>query len=160
VLFGLNVPQVGWVTARNLASHFGTIDRLAAASQEEIQEVEGVGPDRAEAIAEWFSDDENRRLVQELRGLGLTLEAGEAERPVEGPLTGSTYVITGTLAGYSREEAKAALTALGAKVADSVSKKTTGVVAGESAGSKLAKAEQLGVPVLDEAALEALLKTS
>jgi DNA ligase (NAD+) len=160
VLFGLNIPQVGWVTARSLASHFGTIDRLAAASQEEIQEVEGVGPDRAEAIAEWFSDDENRRLVQELRELGLTLEAGEAERPVEGPLKGSTYVITGTLAGYSREEAKAALTALGAKVSESVSKKTTGVVAGESAGSKLAKAEQLGVPVLDEAALDELLQQS
>jgi len=157
VLLGLNIPDVGWVTAQNLARHFGSVDRLAAASQEEIQEVDGIGPERAEAIAEWFSDDENRRLVEELKGLGLRFEAGAEERPVEGPLTGSTYVITGTLEGLSREEARKALEAKGAKVADSVSKKTTGVVAGESAGSKLAKAEQLGVPVLDEAALKQLL---
>src|SRR6266545_984766 len=76
VLFGLNIPQVGWVTARNLAAHFGSIDRLAAASQEEIEEVEGIGPDRAEAIAEWFSDKENRKLVAELGRLGLRFETG------------------------------------------------------------------------------------
>ena len=157
VLLGLNIPDVGWVTAQNLARHFGSVDELAAASQEEIQEVDGIGPERAEAIAEWFSDDENRRLVDELKGLGLRFEAGAEERPVEGPLTGSTYVITGTLEGFSRDEARKALEAKGAKVADSVSKKTTGVVAGESPGSKLAKAEQLGVPVLDEAALKKLL---
>ena len=157
VLLGLNIPDVGWVTAQNLARHFGSVDKLAAASQEEIQEVDGIGPERAEAIAEWFSDDENRRLVEELKGLGLRFEAGAEERPVEGPLTGSTYVITGTLEGFSRDEARKALEAKGAKVADSVSKKTTGVVAGESPGSKLAKAEQLGVPVLDEAALKKLL---
>src|SRR3954464_12415901 len=157
VLLGLNIPDVGWVTAQNLARHFGSVDTLAAASQEEIQEVDGIGPERAEAIAEWFSDGENRRLVEELKGLGLRFEAGAEERPVEGPLTGSTYVITGTLEGLSRDGARKALEAKGAKVADSVSKKTTGVVAGESAGSKLAKAEQLGVPVLDEAALKQLL---
>jgi DNA ligase (NAD+) len=157
VLLGLNIPDVGWVTAQNLARHFGSVDKLAAASQEEIQEVDGIGPERAEAIAEWFSDDENRRLVEELKALGLRFEAGAEERPVEGPLTGSTYVITGTLEGFSRDEARKALEAKGAKVADSVSKKTTGVVAGESPGSKLAKAEQLGVPVLDEAALKKLL---
>ena len=158
VLLGLNIPDVGWVTAQNLARHFGSVDELAAASQEEIQEVDGIGPERAEAIAEWFSDDENRRLVDELKGLGLRFEAGAEERPVEGPLTGSTYVITGTLERFSRDEARKALEAKGAKVADSVSKKTTGVVAGESPGSKLAKAEQLGVPVLDEAALKKLLQ--
>ena len=157
VLLGLNIPDVGWVTAQNLARHFGSVDELAAASQEEIQEVDGIGPERAEAIAEWFSDDENRRLVDELKGLGLRFEAGAEERPVEGPLTGSTYVITGTLERFSRDEARKALEAKGAKVADSVSRKTTGVVAGESPGSKLAKAEQLGVPVLDEAALKKLL---
>jgi DNA ligase (NAD+) len=145
------------VTAQNLARHFGNVDRLADASQEEIVEVEGIGPERAEAIAEWFADEENRALVEELRGLGLRFEAGPEERPVEGPLTGSTYVITGTLENLSRDEARKALEAKGAKVADSVSKKTTGVVVGESPGSKLAKAEQLGVPVLDEAALEQLL---
>jgi len=159
VLLGLNIPDVGWVTAQSLARHFGSVEKLAAATQEEIQEVEGIGPERAEAIAEWFADGENMRLVGELEELGLRFEAGPEERPVEGPLTGSTYVITGTLEGFSRDEARKALEALGAKVADSVSKKTTGVVAGESPGSKLAKAEQLGVPVLDEAALAKLLRS-
>jgi DNA ligase (NAD+) len=158
VLYGLNIPMVGWVTAAALARHFGSVDRLAAATIEEIQEVEGVGPERAEAIAEWFADEDNARLIAELRELGLTFEAGEAEQPAEGPLTGSTYVITGTLEGWTREEATAALEAKGAKVTNSVSKKTTGVVAGESPGSKLAKAQRAGVEILDEAAFEALLK--
>ena len=157
VLLGLNIPDVGWVTAQNLARHFGNVERLAQASQEEIQDVEGIGPERAEAIAEWFADKDNLRLVEELEGLGLRFEAGADERPVEGPLTGSTYVITGTLEGFSRDEARKALEAMGAKVADSVSKKTTGVIAGENPGSKLAKAEQAGVPVLDEGALKELL---
>jgi DNA ligase (NAD+) len=157
VLYGLNIPQVGWVTATNLARHFGTVDRLVDASQEQIQEVEGIGPDRAEAIAEWFSDEENRRLVAELRALGLRFEAGEEERPVEGPLTGKTYVITGTLERWSREEARAALEAKGARVADSVSKKTAGLVVGEEPGSKLAKAQRAGVELLDEAAFEKLV---
>jgi DNA ligase (NAD+) len=156
VLLGLNIPDVGWVTAQNLARHFGSIDRIAEASPEEIQEVEGIGPERAEAIAEWFSDNENLRLVGELRGF-LRLEAGPEERPVEGPLRGSTYVITGTLEGFSRDEARKALEAKGAKVADSVSKKTAGVIAGESPGSKLAKAQKAGVPILDEQALRDLL---
>jgi DNA ligase (NAD+) len=158
VLFGLNIPDVGWVTAQSLARHFGSVERLAAASQEDVQEVEGLGPERAEAIVEWFSDAENQALVEELEQLGLRFEAGPEERPVEGPLTGTTYVVTGTLEGFSREEARKALEEKGAKVADSVSKKTTGVIAGESPGSKLAKAEQLGVPVLDEAALKTLLR--
>jgi DNA ligase (NAD+) len=158
VLFGLNIPDVGWVTAQNLTRHFGGVELLAAASQEDIQEVEGIGPERAEAIAEWFAEDENLALVEELKGLGLRFEAGPEERPIEGPLSGSTYVITGTLDGFSRDEARKALEDRGAKVGDSVSKKTTGVVAGESPGSKLAKAEQLGVPVLDEAALKKLLR--
>jgi DNA ligase (NAD+) len=158
VLFGLNIPDVGWVTAQNLARHFGNVDRLAEAAQEQIEEVEGIGPERAEAIAEWFADDPNRALVEELKQLGLRFEAGPEERPVEGPLSGSTYVVTGTLEGYSRDEARKALESKGAKVADSVSKKTTGVIAGESPGSKLAKAQQLGVPVLDETELERLLR--
>jgi DNA ligase (NAD+) len=157
VLFGLNIPNVGWVTATNLARHFGSVDRLAGASQEEIQEVEGIGPDRAEAIAEWFSEEENRALVEELRVLGLTLEVGEAERPVQGPLSGKSYVITGTLEGWTREEAAAALEAKGARVTDSVSKKTAGLVVGESPGSKLAKAQRAGVEILDEATFEALV---
>src|ERR671933_833182 len=97
VLFGLNIPDVGWVTAQNLARHFGSVDRLAAASQEEIMECEGIGPDRAESIAEWFADDDNLRLIEELRALELNFETGADDRPVEGPLSGKQYVITGTL---------------------------------------------------------------
>jgi DNA ligase (NAD+) len=157
VLFGLNIPDVGWVTAQNLARHFGNVEKLRAASQEDVQEVDGIGPERAEAIVEWFSEAENVALIDELGEIGLRFEAGAEERPVEGPLSGSTYVITGTLEEFSRDEARRALEAKGAKVADSVSKKTTGVIAGESPGSKLAKAQQAGVPVLDEAALKELL---
>ncbi len=159
VLFGLNIPDVGWVTARNLARHFGNVDRLLDASMDDIQEVEGIGPDRAESIAEWFKDGDNRALVQELRELGLRFETGAEERPVEGPLTGHAYVVTGTLEGYSREEAKAALEALGAKVSDSVSGKTTGLVVGEEPGaSKLTKAQKAGVPLLTEADLRRLVE--
>jgi DNA ligase (NAD+) len=158
VLFGLNIPKIGWVLARNLARDFGSVDALITAGQEDLEQAEGIGPDRAELVAEWFADEENQRLVEELRQLGLTMTAGEAERPVDGPLTGRQYVITGTLERYSREEAKAALEALGAKVSDSVSRKTAGVIVGESPGSKLAKAQKAGVPVLGEAELEALIR--
>lgn len=157
VLFGLNIPKIGWVLARNLARRFGSIDGLIGASQEELELTEGIGPDRAELVAEWFAEEENVALVRELESLGLTMRSGEAEAPVEGPLSGRQYVITGTLEGYTREEAKAALEALGARVSDAVSKKTAGVIVGESPGSKVQKAEKAGVAVLDEAALVALL---
>ena len=157
VLFGLNIPKIGWVLARNLARHFGSVDALIVASQEELELTEGIGPDRAELVAEWFAEEENVALVRELEGLGLTMTSGEAERPVEGPLAGRQYVITGTLERFTREEAKDALEALGAKVSDSVSKKTAGVVVGENPGSKVAKAQKAGVPVLSEADLVALL---
>jgi DNA ligase (NAD+) len=157
VLFGLNIPDVGWVTAQNLARHFGTVDRLAEAAPEEIMECEGIGPERAEAIAEWFADEDNLRLVEELRALGLRFESGEEDRPVEGPLTGTQYVITGTLESMSREDARAALEALGAKVSDNVSKKTTGVFVGEGPGSKVAKAQKAGVPLLTEDDLKSLV---
>jgi DNA ligase (NAD+) len=158
VLFGLNIPDVGWVTAQNLVRHFETVDRLLDASQEDIQEVDGIGPDRAESIAEWFSDEQNGALVAELRDLGLRFEAGEEERPKEGHLTGKTYVITGTLERWSREQAAAALEAAGAKVTNSVSAKTTALVLGEEPGAaKLTKAQRLGIEVLDENAFETLL---
>jgi len=159
VLFGLNIPKIGWVLARNLARDFGTVDALMAASQEELEQAEGIGPDRAELVAEWFAEDDNRRLVEELRELGLMMSAGVADRPVDGPLTGHQYVITGTLERWSRDEAKTALEALGAKVSDSVSKKTAGVIVGENPGSKVAKAQKAGVPILDEAALVELLES-
>jgi DNA ligase (NAD+) len=160
VLFGLNIPDVGWVTAQNLARHFENVDRLGASSQEDILEVEGIGPERAEAIAEWFSDKANRELVEELRSLGLRFEIGDELKPVEGPLTGKTYVITGTLEAFSRDEAAAALEAKGAKVVNSVSGKTTGLVVGEEPGnSKLTKARKVEVPFLSEAELVELLRS-
>src|SRR5262249_48739155 len=158
VLFGLNIPDVGWVTAVNLARHFENVDRLLAATQEEIEEVEGIGPERAEAIAEWFADDANRALVEDLRSLGLRFEIGDELKPVEGPLTGQTYVITGTLEGFTRDEAAEALEAKGAKIVNSVSGKTSGLIVGEEPGnSKLSKARKLEVPLLDEPALIQLL---
>jgi DNA ligase (NAD+) len=158
VLFGLNIPDVGWVTAQTLARHFGNVDALMNATQEELVEAEGIGPERAEAIAEWFRDEDNRRLVEELREIGLRFELGEEDRPVEGPLTGHTYVITGTLEAFTRDEAGAELEALGAKVGNSVSSKTTGLIVGEDPGkSKLTKAEKTDVPLLGEADLLKLL---
>ncbi len=145
------------MTAQNLARHFGSVERLIAATPEELVECEGIGPERAEAIAEWFADEDNLRLIAELSALGLNFEADEGDRKKEGPLTGRQYAITGTLEGYTREEAQALLEELGAKVSDSVSKKTTAVIAGEGPGaSKISKAEASGVPVLTEADLREL----
>ncbi len=160
ILFGLNIPDVGHITAQNLARHFGDVDRLMAATPEDLLECEGIGPDRAESIADWFADEDNRALIEELRSppVSLNFVSDEADRPVEGRLTGSQYVITGTLESYTREEASAALEGLGAKVSDGVSKKTTGVFVGESPGaSKLRKAEAAGVPQITEADLLTML---
>ncbi len=158
VLFGLNISQLGWVTAQSLARHFGNVERLLDASQEDVEQVEGIGPDRAEAIVEWFQDDQNRALVAELRELGIKFELSDDERPKEGPLSGKTYVITGTLERWSRDEAAAELEALGAKVTNSVSSKTTGLIAGDEPGSsKLTKAQRSGTPILSEAELVELL---
>jgi DNA ligase (NAD+) len=159
VLFGLNIPDVGWVTAQNLARHFESVEKLLEAKQEDILEVEGIGPERAEAIAEWFSDDANRELVDELRQLGLRFEIGDELKPVDGPLTGNTYVITGTLEAFTRDEAAAALEAKGAKVGNAVSGKTTGLIVGEEPGnSKLTKARKVEVPLMSEADLVELLR--
>ncbi len=159
VLFGLNIPKVGWVIARSLALHFRTVEALASATLEQLEEVEGIGPERAELLAEWFADHENLALVGELRELGLQLSTAEAERSAKGRLAGSQYVVTGTLEGWTREEAKAALEELGAKVTGSVSQKTTAVVVGESPGAKARKAEELGVTILTEDDFRALLGT-
>jgi DNA ligase (NAD+) len=158
VLYGLNIPDVGGVTAGVLARELGTIGRLLGATVEELEAIDGIGPDRAASIAEWFAEEPNRALVAELDELGLPMKAGDEERPTEGPLSGQSYVVTGTLEDYTREEAKAALEALGAKVGDSVSKKTSGLITGDGPGSKLAKAQKAGVPVLDEQAFKQLLR--
>jgi DNA ligase (NAD+) len=159
VLFGLNIPDVGWVTAQNLARHFENVEGLLEADAEAIEEVDGIGPDRAQSIATWFADEKNRALVGELRSLGLRFELGDEDRPATGPLTGKTYVVTGTLENWSREQATAALEKAGAKVTNAVSNKTTALVVGEEPGaSKLTKAQRLGVELLDEQAFEQLLR--
>jgi DNA ligase (NAD+) len=163
LLVGLGIRHVGPTAAVALAAELGHIDRIEAATADELLEVEGIGPIIAESIAAFFAEDRNRTVIEKLRSAGVNLEG--PPRPAAGagggtlPLSGLTFVLTGGLSGRTREEAGAALEALGAKVAGSVSKKTSYVVAGTNAGSKLAKAESLGVPVLDEAALEEILTT-
>jgi DNA ligase (NAD+) len=157
VLYALGLPGVGYVTAEALADHFGSIDALHEADPERIEEVEGVGPIMAVQIAESLADEPTWKLVEKLREKGLRLEADPSERRAAGgPLEGKTVVLTGTLPELTREQAAALVKAAGGKVTNSVSKKTDYVVAGESPGTKLAKAESLGTEVLDEAGLLAL----
>ncbi|HEX5928876.1 MAG TPA: NAD-dependent DNA ligase LigA [Solirubrobacterales bacterium] len=159
VLYALGLPGVGYVTAEALADHFGSIDALHEADPEQIEEVEGVGPIMAVQIAESLADEPTWALVEKLKAKGLSLEADASERRAEGgPLEGKTVVLTGTLPELTREEAAALVKAAGGKVTSSVSKKTDYVVAGESPGSKLAKAESLGTEVLDEDGLIALVR--
>jgi DNA ligase (NAD+) len=159
VLYALGLPGVGYVTAEALADHFGSIDALREADPEQIEEVEGVGPIMAVQIAESLADEPTWALVEKLKEKGLKLEADPSERRAEGgPLEGKTVVLTGTLPELTREEAGALVKSAGGKVTSSVSKKTDYVVAGESPGSKLAKAESLGTEVLDEAGLLALVR--
>jgi DNA ligase (NAD+) len=159
VLYALGLPGVGYVTAEALADHFGSIERLRKADPEKIEEVEGVGPIMAVQIAESLADDPTWALVEKLKAKGLKLEADPSERRAEGgPLEGKTVVLTGTLPELTREEAAALVKAAGGKVTSSVSKKTDYVVAGESPGSKLVKAESLGTEVLDEPGLLALVR--
>jgi DNA ligase (NAD+) len=159
VLYALGLPGVGYVTAEALADHFGSIDALHEADPERIEEVEGVGPIMAVQIAESLADEPTWKLVEKLRDKGLRLEAGRSERRAAGgPLEGRTVVLTGTLPELTREEAAALVKAAGGKVTNSVSKKTDYVVAGESPGSKLAKAESYGIEILDEAGLLAIVQ--
>jgi DNA ligase (NAD+) len=159
VLYALGLPGVGYVTAEALADHFGSIDALHSADPERIEEVEGVGPIMAVQIAESLADERTWELVEKLRAKGLRLEQDTSERRAAGgPLEGKTLVLTGTLPSLTREEAAAAIKAAGGKVVNSVSKKTDYVVAGETPGSKLANAEELGTEILDEAGLLALLR--
>jgi DNA ligase (NAD+) len=158
VLYALGLPGVGFVTGEVLADHFGSIDALHEADPERIEEVEGVGPIMAVQIAESLSDEATWALVEKLRSKGLRLEADESERRAAGgPLEGKSLVLTGTLPELTREEAAALVKGAGGKVVNSVSKKTDFVVAGESPGTKLAKAESVGTEVIDEAGLLALL---
>ena len=159
VLYGLGIRYVGAGVASLLAESVPSLEALMEADRERLEAIEGIGPKVAEAVREFFDASENRRLVERLgsHGVDTRRRGGPA---TEGPLVGKTFVLTGTLTGYSREEAKAAIEERGGRVAGSVSKKTHYVVAGESAGSKLARARELGVEVLDEASFEALLARS
>src|SRR3954471_10413754 len=158
VLFALGLPEVGFVTAQALAEHFGTIDGLIEGSEEEVQEVEGVGPIVAERIVEELSEEPTIDLIRRLREHGLRFELSEAERRTQGgPLEDKTFVLTGSLPNLTREEATAMIRRAGGKVTGSVSKSTDYVVAGDSPGSKLATAEELGASVIDEAGLRELL---
>ncbi|MGZ8666134.1 MAG: NAD-dependent DNA ligase LigA [Solirubrobacterales bacterium] len=158
VLYALGLPGVGYVTATALADHFGSVDALRAADPEQLEEVEGVGPVMALQIAESLADEQTWALIEKLGEKGLRMELDPSERHAAGgPLEGKTLVLTGTLEGLTREEASAMIREAGGKVTNSVSKKTEYVIAGESPGSKLAKAEKLDVAVLDEAGLRDLL---
>jgi DNA ligase (NAD+) len=161
VLFALGIPHVGFVVAELLAREFGSLRALREASPERIAETEGVGPVIAETVAAWLADEDNARMLDELEAAGVQTEMElAAVEPGEGPLGGLTFVITGTLPRRSRDETRALLESLGAKVTDSVSSRTDYLVAGERAGSKLAKAERLGITVLDEDAVDELVERS
>ena len=158
-LFGIGMRHVGANVAELLAQEFGSIQALATAPVEKIAEIPGIGPKIAESVHEFFSIPENVAVVERLRQAGVVLEEEKSENELPQTLAGLTFVLTGTLEHFTRDEAGAQLKAMGAKVSGSVSKKTSFVVAGEAAGSKLTKAESLGVPVLDEAALQQILET-
>jgi len=154
VIYGLGIRMVGERTAQFLAEHFGSMEALAEAGTEELQGVNEVGPKIAESIAEFFSNPQNRKLVERLGKAGLAFKGQKKERGTK--LTGKTFVLTGTLANYSRDQAKKMIEDAGGRVSGSVSKKTDYVVAGTDAGSKLDKAKELGVSVIDEKEMEKL----
>jgi DNA ligase (NAD+) len=156
VLFGLGIRFVGERTAQLLAAHFGSMKDLMEAKPEALEAVNEVGPKVAQAISEFFAEERNKALVEQLRAAGLTFTA--EKKVTTTALEGLTFVLTGTLPSLTREEAKERIEAAGGRVSGSVSKKTSYVVAGEEAGSKLDKATSLGVTVLDEAGLLGLLQ--
>ena len=161
LIYGLGIRHVGERASQVLARAFGSMDVLCAATTEQLQGTPEIGPVLAESVRSWLDEPRNRELIDRLRAAGVNMEVPEDQRTAAaapGRLTGKTYVITGTLASMSREQATAALERLGAKVANSVSGKTTGVVIGAEPGSKADKARTLGVPVLDEAAFLELIE--
>lgn len=156
LLFAFGIRQVGQKAAQVLSRQFGSLDRLMAATQEELTAVDDVGAITADYLVHWFENPQSQHLIRALREAGVSFESTEA--PVGTRLAGKTFVVTGTLEHFSRKEAEEAIVAQGGKASGSVSKKTSYVVAGEAAGSKLTKAQSLGVPVLTEAEFMALLE--
>jgi len=157
LLYGFGIRHVGQSAARALADAFGSIDKIAAASAAEIAAVDGAGDVIAAAVREFFDRPETSALIEKLRKAGVCLQDAEQRQPRTGPLLGKSFVITGTLEAFSRDEAKARIEALGGKVTGSLSAKTDYLVVGESPGSKLDKATKLGVATLDEKAFTTLL---
>ena len=155
LLYAFGIRQVGQKAAKLLAAHFGTLDKLAEATEEELTAIDDIGEITARNLTEWFAAPQSQHLIDQLKEVGVSMES--AAQPVGDLLAGLTFVLTGELTRYSRKEAGEKLEALGAKVSGSVSKKTSCVVAGEAAGSKLRKAQELGVPVLDEGQLLVLM---
>jgi len=158
VIYGLGMRFVGERTAQFLAEHFGSMDGLMNATQEQLLEVDEVGPRIAQSIAEFFQEPKNRELIDKLRSAGLIFSGNKKRRGTI--LAGKTFVLTGTLSGYARDEAKKMIEDAGGRVSSSVSKKTDYVVAGADAGSKLDKARELGVKVIGEKEMEKLLAQS
>ncbi len=159
-LYGLGIRHVGEATAKALARHFGSMDAIMAATEEQLLQVADVGPIVAQSLVTFFAQAHNREVVEQLRACGITWEEGEPAAQTPKPLAGKTFVITGTLPTLGRDDAKDLLEAAGAKVAGSVSKKTSYVLAGAEAGSKLDKARELGVPVIDESQMKEMLNGS
>jgi DNA ligase (NAD+) len=155
VIYGLGIRMVGERTAQFLAEHFGSMDALMNASEEELQEVNEVGPRIAQSIVEFFQEPKNRELIEQLRKAGLVFTGKKRQRGTA--LAGKTFVLTGTLAHFTRDEAKKMIEDAGGRVSGSVSKKTDFVVAGDDAGSKLDKAKELGVQVIGEKEMQDLL---
>ena len=158
LLTGFGIDHVGGTVARVLARRFGSVDALSSATEDDISEIDGIGPEIAGSVVAWFEDEENVRVVEKMRSAGVRMDDPFVEDEGSDLLEGVTVVITGSLDGYSRSEAKTAVEDRGGKVTGSVSGKTTAVVAGASPGSKMAKATELGVPVLDEEAFVRLLE--
>ncbi|MEC4719461.1 NAD-dependent DNA ligase LigA [Noviherbaspirillum sp. CPCC 100848] len=159
-IYALGIRHVGEATAKELARHFGNLDAFLQAGEQQLLEVADIGPVVARSIINFLSDPLNRELIEQLRAAGIHWPESESMAAAAKPMAGKTFVLTGTLPNLTRDEAAARIEAAGGKVAGSVSKKTSYVVAGEEAGSKLAKAQEIGVPILDEAALLALLEES
>jgi DNA ligase (NAD+) len=153
MLTALGIRFVGNVVAGLLLDELGSVDALAAATQEQLEAIEGIGPQTAASVVAWFQEPNNRNLLEKLREAGLQFEVEKVESTEPQSLAGKVFVITGTLPTMSRNEAKAYIESLGGKVTGSVSSKTDYLLAGEAAGSKLDKANKLGVTVLDEAQL-------
>jgi len=159
-LYALGIPHVGEASAKALARHFGSLERLQRASVEQLRELRDVGPVQAQSVHDFFQQPHNREVIEQLRAAGVQWPDQAASADAPQPLQGLTLVLTGALPTLSRDQAQALIEAAGGKVSSSVSKKTAYVVAGSEAGSKLERARELGLALLDEAGLRALLESS